>query len=234
MTNQESLSFSRTPLKTIKVHARDEDFRIVQLQGNLLVCSKAHGNCCCGWTEKGRASVNIALYEQEWENRRIRNRVHLSFTGCLGPCSVGNNALLQLSGRSIWFKDLNDDKYIPMIFDFLEALLKDVYSPVPSGLAEHVFERFLPPPPPLSPALSRVASTEPIIPASSVMGKLEGVERADPEAEGASELERVDPVCLMEVDPTTASFKSQYAGRNFYFCAPGCKKTFDKEPQAYL
>src|SRR5688500_378153 len=76
------------PLKTIKVHARDEDFRIVQLQGNLFVCSKAHGNCCCGWTEKGRAPVNLDLYQHEWERRKIRNKIHLSFTGCLGPCAV--------------------------------------------------------------------------------------------------------------------------------------------------
>lgn len=238
MDKPEPLSFSRTPLKTIKVHARDEDFRIVQLQGNLFVCSKAHGNCCCGWSEKGRASVNIPLYEQEWENRRIRNRVHLSFTGCLGPCAVGNNALLQLSGRSIWFKDLNDDKYIPIIFDFLEALLKDVYSPVPPELAEHVFERFLPTPPLYSPSLPPAASVEAITPASSVTGKLEdksgAIERAVHDDDEASELERIDPVCLMEVDPTNARFSSQFGSRNFYFCAPGCKKTFDKEPQAYL
>lgn len=147
MDKVEPVSFSRTPLKMIKVHARDEDFRIVQVQGNLLVCSKAHGNCCCGWTEKGRAPVNTALFEQEWENRRIRNRVHLSFTGCLGPCAVGNNALLLLSGRSIWFKDLNDDKYIPLIFDYIEDLLKDIHSSIPAELANHIFERFLPPTP---------------------------------------------------------------------------------------
>jgi YHS domain-containing protein len=35
----------KTLIKTIKVHARGEDFRILQVQGTLLVCSKAHGNC---------------------------------------------------------------------------------------------------------------------------------------------------------------------------------------------
>lgn len=114
----------KTPIRTVKVHARDEDFRIVQLQGNLFVCSKTNGSCCCGWTDKGRAPVNTALYEAEWERRKIRNQVHLTFTGCLGPCAAGNNALLQLFGQSIWFKDLNDDQYIPAVFDYVEAMLQ--------------------------------------------------------------------------------------------------------------
>src|SRR5438128_249728 len=74
-------------------------------------------------TEKGRAPINVELYNQEWERRKIRNKLHLSFTGCLGPCAVGNNALLLLFGQSIWFKDLNGDQYIPLIFDYIEAML---------------------------------------------------------------------------------------------------------------
>lgn len=122
MTSQTISVETKVP-KTVKVHARGEDFRIVQLQGNLFVCTKANGSCCCGWTEKGRAPVNIELYQQEWEGRKVRNKVHLTFAGCLGPCAVGNNALLQLFGRSVWFKDLNDDALIPAIFDYIEAML---------------------------------------------------------------------------------------------------------------
>ena len=180
------------PVKSIKVEARGEAFRIVQLQGNLFVCSKAHGNCCCGWTEKGRAPVNLDLYSQEWENRRIRNKVHLSFAGCLGPCAVGNSALLLLAGRSIWFKDLNDDKFIPLIFDYVEALLKDPNTQPIAELAEHVYERYLPAPP--------IATTMATITIGS-----EGVETVE---EDVAELERLDPVCLMEVDPATARFQT--------------------------
>lgn len=43
-----------------------------------------------------------------------------------------------------------------------------------------------------------------------------------------------DPVCGMDVDPKTASQKSEYQGQTYYFCAPGCKKAFDKEPGKYL
>lgn len=199
-------------LRTVKVRARDEDFRIVQLRGNLFVCSRAHGNCCCGWTEKGRAPVNVALYEAEWERRKIRNRLHLTFSGCLGPCAVGNNALLQLHGRSIWFKDLNDDALIPALFDYAVAMLNDGrVLPPPEALRNHVYERYMPPP---------------------VDGLIPLVDDVPEDTAGG--LERLDPVCLMDVDPATARHKLDYEGRTIYFCAPGCKKAFERDPDAYL
>ena len=42
-----------------------------------------------------------------------------------------------------------------------------------------------------------------------------------------------DPVCGMEIDPNTAAGKSEYKGETYYFCSPGCKKAFDKEPEKY-
>lgn len=43
-----------------------------------------------------------------------------------------------------------------------------------------------------------------------------------------------DLVCGMEVDEATAVHKSEYNGQTYYFCAPGCKRAFDKEPEKYL
>ena len=42
-----------------------------------------------------------------------------------------------------------------------------------------------------------------------------------------------DPVCGMDVDEKKAAGKSEYQGQTYYFCSPGCKATFDKEPQKY-
>ncbi len=42
-----------------------------------------------------------------------------------------------------------------------------------------------------------------------------------------------DPVCGMEIDPTTAAGKVEYKGQTYYFCSPGCKKAFEKEPEKY-
>jgi len=44
----------------------------------------------------------------------------------------------------------------------------------------------------------------------------------------------IDPVCKMKVDEKTAPAKSDYKGQTYYFCAPGCKKQFDKDPEKFL
>ncbi|MDH7592805.1 MAG: YHS domain-containing protein [Methanomicrobiales archaeon] len=43
----------------------------------------------------------------------------------------------------------------------------------------------------------------------------------------------IDPICGMTVDEKTAKFRSEYQGKTYYFCAPGCKKKFDREPEKY-
>jgi len=44
----------------------------------------------------------------------------------------------------------------------------------------------------------------------------------------------IDPVCGMEVEEKSAAGKSEYKGKTYYFCAPGCKTAFDKDPEKYL
>lgn len=47
-------------------------------------------------------------------------------------------------------------------------------------------------------------------------------------------LESIDPVCGMTVEIATAHFTSEYNGKTYYFCAAGCKRSFDKEPGKYI
>jgi YHS domain-containing protein len=42
-----------------------------------------------------------------------------------------------------------------------------------------------------------------------------------------------DPVCGMTVDEKKAKFKSDYKSKTYYFCAPTCKTTFDKNPAKF-
>jgi YHS domain-containing protein len=42
-----------------------------------------------------------------------------------------------------------------------------------------------------------------------------------------------DPVCKMTIDESKAAGKSEYNGKTYYFCAAGCKKKFDDNPQQY-
>lgn len=43
-----------------------------------------------------------------------------------------------------------------------------------------------------------------------------------------------DPVCGMEVTAETAAGTSDYQGKTYYFCSPGCKSSFDKDPERYV
>jgi YHS domain-containing protein len=43
-----------------------------------------------------------------------------------------------------------------------------------------------------------------------------------------------DPVCGMEVNEERADYTSEYKGKKYYFCAPGCKKHFDENPEKFL
>jgi YHS domain-containing protein/copper chaperone CopZ len=44
----------------------------------------------------------------------------------------------------------------------------------------------------------------------------------------------IDPVCGMSVDTQTARLTADYEGQTYYFCAPGCQRTFKADPQRYL
>ncbi len=194
----------------VRLAARGLEFKIVQVAGNLFICSRANGNCCCGWDEKGRMPFDNSLWSDEWERRKVRSRIHLTFSGCLGPCAVGNNALLQIWDRSIWLKDLNAPDLVPAVFDYIEAMLaaRSVV-PVPDALAGHVYERYLTP--------------EDAAPAM-----------AFGEAPTDDSFDGLDPVCLMDVDLATTRHTTEYEGRTIGFCAPSCRKLFLADPAAYL
>lgn len=80
----------------------------------------------------------------------------------------------------------------------------------PDTLEDHVYDRFSAPP---------GEDYEPLATTAEVV---------------ADGLDRLDPVCLMDVDPSTARHTVEYAGRVIAFCAPSCKKHFLADPSAYL
>lgn len=43
-----------------------------------------------------------------------------------------------------------------------------------------------------------------------------------------------DVVCGMDIDPADAAGTSEYQGQTFYFCSPGCKRQFDRDPERYV
>lgn len=52
--------------------------------------------------------------------------------------------------------------------------------------------------------------------------------------EPAAPAEATDPVCGMAVEVGGARHTSEHAGEAYFFCCPGCKRAFEKEPEKYL
>ncbi len=44
----------------------------------------------------------------------------------------------------------------------------------------------------------------------------------------------IDPVCGMEVDISGAHHILDYHGERYYFCCPGCRRRFEKDPETFL
>ena len=113
---------------------------IVPKIGHLLVCSKG---CCCGHAEEGFAPVPEDLYHAEWERRKLRNKVHLTQSGCLGPCSLANVVLLLFDGRPIWFHSINTEAQVIAIYDYIDLMVTaGGYLPPTPPLADYVFEQY--------------------------------------------------------------------------------------------
>jgi len=60
-----------------------------------------------------------------------------------------------------------------------------------------------------------------------------GKQEAPMEMEPGMEMAK-DPVCGMEVNIDKAAATSTHQGQTYYFCAVGCQKAFDADPEKYL
>ena len=88
----------------------------------------------------GFAAVPTDLYHNEWERRRLRNVVHLTIGGCLGPCALANVALLLFDGQAQWFHSLDSDALVRALYDHIDAMLAAGGCLPPSeALAPHHF-----------------------------------------------------------------------------------------------
>jgi nitrile hydratase accessory protein len=138
------------PAKRTVVRRSDGySINVVRHAGQLFVCATG---CCCGHTERGHDPVPTDLYHTEWERRRLRNKVHLSMGGCLGPCSLSNVVLLLFAGQDIWFHSVKGEEQVHAIYDYIEAMLAaGECLPPPPALASQVFTVFDPAPTPVPP-----------------------------------------------------------------------------------
>jgi Cu+-exporting ATPase len=43
-----------------------------------------------------------------------------------------------------------------------------------------------------------------------------------------------DPVCVMDIEPATATEQTEHNGQTYYFCSSSCKEKFDVNPKKYV
>jgi cobaltochelatase CobN len=122
------------------IRADGRAFNIVQHRAHLTYC---YTGCCCGITERGYAAVPVDVYSEEWLRRKIRNEVHLTRGGCLGPCALANVVSLVFDGRSVWFHSVNGAWQVRQIFDYIDAMLAaDRFLQPPAELSDLVFNYY--------------------------------------------------------------------------------------------
>src|SRR4029434_4063042 len=95
--------------------------------------------CVCGRTDDGFAAVPTDLYHGECARRRLRNVVHLTIGGCLGPCALANVVLLLFDGQAQWFHSMNRERLIFALYDHLDSMLAaaGVLPPAPALAPYH-------------------------------------------------------------------------------------------------
>ena len=113
---------------------------IAPKRGHLLVCARG---CCCGREDRGKPSVPIDFYKQEYKRRQIRDHVQLTMSGCLGPCPLLNVVLVLFDGRRVWFQSINHESQIVSIYDYIDRMLAaDRYLPPTAELADLAFDYY--------------------------------------------------------------------------------------------
>ena len=129
-----------TMFRTRVVRADGRAINVVQRRAHLSYC---FSGCCCGRTERGYAAVPVDTFKDEWLRRKLRNVVHLTKAGCLGPCALANVASLVFDGRAVWFHSVNTPWHVRLIYDYIETMVgADRFVAPPSELAEYVFNYY--------------------------------------------------------------------------------------------
>ena len=108
----------------------------------------------------------------------------------------------------------------------LAFLYNGIAIPIAAGVLYSVVHALV-----LSPMLAAVAmvASDISVVGNSLLLRRYDMKKSHPVTEMAE-----DPVCHMVVGKTTAAASADYAGKTYYFCAPGCKTAFLENPDKYV
>lgn len=129
-----------SPFRQRVTRADGRAINVVQKRAHLSFCFTG---CCCGRVDRGYLPVPADIFKEEWLRRKLRNVVHLTKAGCLGPCALANVASLVFDTHSVWFHSISEAWQVRAIFDYIEAMLQsDRFLPAPPELAPFAFNYY--------------------------------------------------------------------------------------------
>ena len=103
------------------VRADGRTINVVQRRAHLSYCFTG---CCCGRTERGYAAVPVDTFKDEWLRRKLRNVVHLTKAGCLGPARWRTSRAWCSTARAVWFHSVNTPWHVRLIYDYIETMVQ--------------------------------------------------------------------------------------------------------------
>jgi predicted metal-binding protein len=107
--------------------------------GQILVCM----GCCCGQPDKGHPAVPAEWLKAEWKKRLLLKKIHLSISGCLGPCDRSNVVAIVTPARSIWLGGIERQDQYRELLDWASACEREgKIQPLPEPLQRLEFGRF--------------------------------------------------------------------------------------------
>lgn len=99
--------------------------------------------CCCGRVDKGHPEVPTEWLKGQWKTRKLAKDVHLSISGCLGPCDISNVVSIGSAQGVTWLGLLHEaDHYIQIVGWATDVAREQRLVPLPAALEPYVFERF--------------------------------------------------------------------------------------------
>ena len=107
--------------------------------GQVLVCT----GCCCGRVDRGKPPVPVDWLKGEWRRLGLLRTLHLTISGCLGPCDLVNVVCLAGPERTIWLGGLSSPEHFAALLDWAErSATEERLLALPPLLRDLEFERF--------------------------------------------------------------------------------------------
>lgn len=108
--------------------------------GQVVVCL----GCCCGRTDKGHPAVPVDWLKNEWKRRTLPKKIHLTISGCLGPCDATNVVMLLFGSQAVFLGGLSEQAHYHDLAEWASACeRRGELVPLPRSLERFRMQRFV-------------------------------------------------------------------------------------------